>query len=112
MADSPESEEAESSEVDVWALVWTLVVMKVVTIALVVLAARNWESGALFALITWHWLLVLGVLVAAPLVFQLRLRRVRRRRAMLLRSEWMVSETDAPARRHQTVARSSPGSQG
>ncbi len=77
-----------------WALVWTLVVMKIVTIGVVTLAARRAEAGALFAMITWHWVVVLGVLLGAPVLFRVRLRRVRARRRALLRSEWMMDEVE------------------
>lgn len=77
-----------------WTLVWTLVTMKIATILVVVLAARRAEAGALFAVITWHWLVLLGALLAAPVLFRVRLRRVRARRAGLVRSEWMVDEVE------------------
>jgi len=68
--------------------------MKVVTILVVILAARRAEAGTLFAVITWHWLVLLGALLAAPVLFRVRLRRVRARRRALLRSEWMVDEVE------------------
>ena len=82
------------TSVGAWTLVWTLVVMKIVTIGVVVLAARRAEAGALFAVITWHWLVLLGALLVAPVVFRVRLRRVRARRTALLRAEWMMDEVD------------------
>ena len=83
-----------------WTLVWTLVVMKVVTIVVVILAARQTEAGTLFAIITWHWLVALGALLAAPVLYRVRLRRVRARRTALLRSEWMVDEVATPTGVH------------
>jgi hypothetical protein len=85
-------EDESNGSVGVWTLVWTLVVMKIVTIAVVVVAARQAEAGALFAVITWHWLVVLGAILAAPVLFRQRLRKVRARRDALLREEWMVED--------------------
>jgi hypothetical protein len=42
---------------------------------------------------SWTWVLGGGLLVAGPLIYQVRLRRVRKRRAALQRSEWLVSES-------------------
>ncbi len=71
-------------------LVGTIVAAKVTTI--VVVLAINWSSdtGALVAATTWHWTVVLAALVAVPVAFAVRLRRVRARRADLLRGEWQV----------------------
>lgn len=41
---------------------------------------------------SWTWVLGGGLLVAGPLLYQIRLRRVRSRRAELQRSEWLVNE--------------------
>ena len=89
---SPTSDDESSGSFGAWTLVWTLVVMKIVTIVIVIVAARRTEAGTLFALITWHWLVLLGALLAAPVLFRYRLRRVRSRRAALLRAEWMVDD--------------------
>ncbi len=93
---APASDDEASGSFGAWTLVWTLVTMKIVTIVIVILAARQAEAGTLFALITWHWLVVLGALLAAPMIFRYRLRRVRSRRDSLVRAEWMV-EGDVPA---------------
>lgn len=95
---STEHEYETGTSFGAWTLVWTLVVMKVVTIAVVTLAARRAEAGILFALITWHWLVVLAALLAAPLLFRYRLRRVRARRERLLRAEWMLDEVKVGVR--------------
>jgi hypothetical protein len=103
---APATEDEPNGSVGVWTLVWTLVTMKILTIVIVVVAARRAEAGTLFAVITWHWLVVLGVLLAAPVLFRHRLRRVRSRRDSLLRSEWML-ENDEAAR--VAVGSSHPG---
>lgn len=88
----PESEDDVSGSFGAWTLVWTLVAMKIITIVIVILAARKAEAGTLFAVITWHWLVVLGALLAAPVLFRVRLRRVRARRESLMLAEWMVED--------------------
>ena len=90
----PQERDDASGSFGAWTLVWTLVAMKIITIGVVVVAARRAEAGTLFAVITWHWLVMLGVLLAAPVLFRYRLRRVRSRREELLRAEWMVEEGD------------------
>jgi hypothetical protein len=87
-----DSEDDVSGSFGAWTLVWTLVAMKIATIVIVILAARKAEAGTLFAVITWHWLVVLGALLAAPVLFRYRLRRVRSRRESLMRAEWMVED--------------------
>ncbi len=59
---SPSSDDESSGSFGAWTLVWTLVVMKIATIVIVIVAARRTEAGTLFALITWHWLVLLGAL--------------------------------------------------
>ena len=77
-------------------LVGTIVGAKLATI--VVVLATEWSagSGLMVAVTTWHWAFVVGALVAAPIAFAVRLRRVRARRATLLRAEWHVSAIEAP----------------
>ena len=73
-----------------WTLVWTLYVTKLVTVVLVLLAARSYDAALLLSATTWFWLgpaLALGI---GPLLFRLRLRRVRARRDDLRRAEWMT----------------------
>lgn len=49
------------------------------------------EMAALFTVIsTWIWVVVLGVLLAGPVGYWWRSRRVRSRREALQRAEWMV----------------------
>ena len=41
-------------------------------------------------LLNWSWILLVAFLVAGPVVYWWRLRRVRRKRAALIRAEWNV----------------------
>lgn len=77
-------------------LVLTLLGAKLATIAIVLWMAWTPEAGLLVAVTTWYWLVVLAALVAGPVLFAVRLRRLRGRREQLRRAEWMVE--DAPAR--------------
>ncbi len=71
-------------------LVGTIVAAKLATIVVILAMGRSAEAGALVAATTWHWAIVLAALVAAPVAYAVRLRRVRARRAELLRAEWSV----------------------
>jgi hypothetical protein len=56
------------------------------------------EMAALFAVIsTWLWVLVLGILLAGPVGYWWRVRRVRARREALQRAEWMIDTDEATA---------------
>jgi len=73
-----------------WTLVWTLYVTKLVTVVLVVLAARSYNAAVLLSATTWFWLGPAIALGVGPLLFRYRLRRVRARRDALRRAEWLV----------------------
>jgi hypothetical protein len=77
-----------------WLLVWTIVVVKLITLVVTVAVAQSWDAGAIVALTSWIWVVVVAVLIAGPLLFRLRLRRVRARRAQLLRAEWLLDEAE------------------
>ena len=77
-----------------WLLVWTIVGVKLITLVVTVAVARSWNAGALVALTSWLWVVVVALLVAGPLLFRFRLRRVRTRRARLLRAEWLLDDAD------------------
>jgi hypothetical protein len=75
-----------------WLLVWTIVTVKAITLVVTIAIARSWDAGAVMALTTWPWLVAIGALVAGPLLFRYRLRRVRARRAALQRAEWHLDD--------------------
>jgi hypothetical protein len=81
----------EGTPPSVWVLIWTIYVAKLATLVLVIWAAHDYEATALVAATTWPWLALAGALGVGPLVFQLRLRRVRAKRAQLHRAEWLIS---------------------
>ena len=78
----------------VWAFVWILFTFKAAT-ALVIwlVAARSAEASTILGATHWFWLILPIVAVVGPLAYQVRVRRVRRRRRALQRAEWLVSTT-------------------
>ena len=77
-----------------WAFVWILFTFKAATALVIwIVAARSAEASAILGATHWFWLILPIVAVAGPLVYQVRVRRVRRRRRALQRAEWLVSTT-------------------
>jgi hypothetical protein len=88
----------EETPPSVWLLIWTIYTAKLATIVLVIWASHSYQTTALVAATTWPWLAVAGALGLGPLIFHLRLRRVRAKREQLKRSEWMLApSTPSPA---------------
>lgn len=79
-----------------WVLVWTIVGAKLATIVVIVVFSWSMETGGFILVTQWHWLPVIAALVAAPATFAIRLRRARRKREALRRSEWVIAEMDLP----------------
>ncbi len=94
---SPVADPSESPAGNPFILVGTIVAAKVTTIVVVLAISRSSGAGILVAATTWHWAIVLAALVAAPVAFAVRLRRVRARRAELLRGEWQVEPVELVA---------------
>jgi hypothetical protein len=96
--------EPETTSFGAWTLVWILYLTKLVTIILVVWAEHSYRAAVFVTITTWFWFGPMLALGAAPLLFKLRLRRVRARRAALMRAEWLseaitlsaITSTDAP----------------
>lgn len=79
--------------VGLWAFVWILFGFKaVMLLAILWFATRSSEDMSVLAATHWFFLLIPALAIAGPLMFQMRLRRVRRKRAELQASEWMVDE--------------------
>ncbi len=77
----------------VWGFIWTLFAFKMATVALIVWAARDGESVALVVSTSWFWLFIPAAALSGPILYRLRLRRLRRRRQALRQAEWLL---DAP----------------
>ena len=82
-----------------WGFLWVLLAFKLITVGLIFYHLRTVETAAFLAATTWYWLPVVAALLAGPLLFRYRLRRVRARRDQLRRAEWMLGhdqDVDAP----------------
>lgn len=95
----PSHRDDEETPPSVWFLIWTIYLAKLATIVLVIWASHSYETTALVAATTWPWLVVAGALGLGPLVFHLRLRRIRARRHLLQRAEWMLEPDTVRPRR-------------
>jgi hypothetical protein len=93
---SPETEETTFSA---WLLVWTIIAAKAGTLLLIVWAAHDFETGILLAATSWLWLALIVAICASPILFRIRLRRVRAKREALKREEWMIDD-EQPAPGH------------
>lgn len=86
-----ERQRAQDEKTTVWAFVWTLFAFKIVTILATFWAAAGSMDAAIILIATnWIWLLIPGFALSGPVVYHLRIRRVRRRRAAMVRAEWML----------------------
>ena len=101
-----EQQREKDERVTVWAFVWTLFAFKLATAVAIAWAATDGEETALILGAThWFWILIPAVAVAGPLLFHLRLRRVRRRRELLRRAEWLLAEPPPSASRLRLARR-------
>lgn len=81
-----------------WMMIGALLIAKIGGLIVVFMIDPS-EMAALFAVVsTWLWIVVVGILLAGPVGYWWRLRRVRGRREALQRAEWMVDVDDAPLR--------------
>ena len=83
----------EEERFNLWPYVWILFAFKFITVfATWWYASRTHEATSILAATHWFWMFIPMLAVAGPLMFQRRLRRVRRKRARLQASEWMTDE--------------------
>jgi hypothetical protein len=87
----------EETPPSVWLLIWTIYLAKLATLVLIIWASHSYETTALIAATTWPWLVLAGVLGLGPLLFHLRLRRVRAKRDLLERAEWLLTPESTPS---------------
>lgn len=80
----------------VWGFIWTLFAFKMATVALIVWAAKDRESIALVLSTSWFWLFIPAAAISGPILYRIRLRRLRRRRQALRRAEWLLDEPGQP----------------
>lgn len=82
---------------------WVLIAFKVITMILIFMHLRTFDSFIFLVATFWYWLPIIGFLVAGPLIFRYRLMRMRARREQLRRSEWMI-EPDVPSKRKEPLS--------
>ncbi len=73
-----------------FAFLWILFAFKMATVVLIFYHLRTVETGLILTATTWYWLPLVGFMIAGPLLFRYRLRRVRAKRDELRRAEWML----------------------
>ena len=77
----------------VWGFIWVLFVFKIATVAATMWAAGlTSEATVLLSITTWPWLIIPALALSGPFLYRYRLRKVRARRAVLQRSEWVLSD--------------------
>ena len=90
-------EAAEQDELKraAWNMFWLMVGGKfVIMVAIAIVGFQHLHPGqrnlTVLVLLNWSWILLTVVLIAGPVAYWWRLRRVRRKRAALIRAEWHV----------------------
>ena len=92
MATKPTPHNPEQDSSAAWGFLWVLFAFKLATVVLIFYHLRTFETAAFLGATTWYWFPPLGLLLAGPILFRLRLRRVRAKREQLRRAEWMLAE--------------------
>ena len=79
------------------AFVWVLFGFKAATLGIILWLNPTLFSWVIVAATSWFWLLIPAFLLAGPTLFRWRLLKLRRRRAALRRSEWLIEAGPATA---------------
>lgn len=90
---TPSEEESFSA----WPLVISIGLAKLATLIAILYLAWGHESARLIGATILPWLGVVTALLAAPVAWQIRMRRARRRREALLRAEFMSEQETSGA---------------
>ena len=85
-----EAERDRQESSSAWAFLWILLAFKLATVVMIFWADISAETSVLLSATTWYWSIIPILATAGPIVYRVRLRRVRRRRAQLQRAEWLV----------------------
>lgn len=80
---------AEDESFSAWPLLIAIGAVKLITLITILVFAWGRESTTLIASTLLPWIGAITALLAAPLAWQIRKRRIRRRRAALLAAEFM-----------------------
>ena len=88
----PSEQERRDEEIStVWAFVWILFAFKIATLVATFWAAAGSMEAAIILMGTnWVFIVIPMFAIWGPIVFHYRLRRVRRRRAAMVRSECIL----------------------
>ena len=78
----------EDSKAARWTFVGMILAFKVVTSIIIFVMAPTAHAFIFLLVMQWYWLLLPIPLVVMPVLFWIRLRRVRRKRRQLILSEW------------------------
>lgn len=81
--------------VPVWAFVWTLFGFKMAVVAVILFSHPGHATNLLVLATTWFWVIIPMIALASPVIFRWRLVKIRRRRAALRRSEWLLEADQA-----------------
>ena len=71
-----------------WTFVGMILAFKVVTSIVIFVMAPTAHAFIFLLVMQWYWLLLPIPLVVMPILFWIRLRRVRKKRRQLILSEW------------------------
>lgn len=80
-----------------WAFLWVLFAFKMATVFLIWWASRSYSTGVFLVATTWFWMVIPALALAAPMAFRWRLIKMRKRRAALQRSEWLLNDSTPAA---------------
>jgi len=80
----------EDSKAAAWTFVGMILAFKVVTSIIIFIMAPTAHAFIFLVVMQWYNLLLPIPLIVVPLLFWLRLRRVRKKRRQLILSEWAV----------------------
>lgn len=77
-------------QVPVWAFVWTLFGFKMAIVAVILYQHPGHATNLLVLATTWFWVIIPMIALTGPVLFRWRLMKLRKRRAALRRSEWVL----------------------
>lgn len=87
-------EDSHENTGSVWAFLWIIFFFKMATVVTMLYFLRERDSNLIIGATTWYWFPLFAILFAAPVTYHFRVRKARRRRAELLRQEFMVDHPD------------------
>jgi hypothetical protein len=80
----------EDGKAAFWTFTGMILAFKVITSIIIWIMAPSLHSAIFLFAMQWYWLLLPVPMIAVPMLFWWRLRRVKRRRRQLILSEWAV----------------------